>query len=163
MYETSYLFCDEKEKSFINVVCSYFKFKLSANQRHNLKPKSAKFMSASFLVDCLLKNVTHYENMPIQNILKILPQKNVNFQRKNSDIFHFSAQNIDVGVVMGLEGWGVGRGGGGGGCGLEDIYSFTPGYLPTQTFTHLDTRDKFETNIMFSEMPFRISIRGNVI
>ena len=33
--------------------------------------------------------------MPIQNILKILPQKNENFQRKNSDIFHFSAQNID--------------------------------------------------------------------
>ena len=69
-----------------------------------------------------------------------------------------------VGVVMGLEGWGVGQAGGGGvGCGLEDIYSFTPGHLPTQTFTHLDTRDKFETNIMFSEMPFRISIRGNVI
>ena len=49
------------------------------------------------------------------------------------------------------------------GCGLEDIYSFTPGHFPTQTFTHLDTQDKFETNIMFSEMPFRISIRGNVI
>ena len=62
---------------------------------NNLKPKNAKFMSTSFLVDCLLKNVTHYENMPIQNILKILPQKNENFQRKNSDIFHFSAQNID--------------------------------------------------------------------
>ena len=96
MYETSYLFCDEKEKSFINVVCSYFKFKLSANQRHNLKPKNAKFMSASFLVDCLLKNDTHYENMPIQNILKILPQKKMKIIReKNSDIFHFSAQNID--------------------------------------------------------------------
>ena len=33
----------------------------------------------------------HYENTPIQNILKILPQKIENFQIKNSDIFHFSA------------------------------------------------------------------------
>ena len=32
-----------------------------------------------------------------------------------------------VGVVMGLEGWGRG----GVGCGLKDIYSFTPGHLPT--------------------------------
>ena len=29
------------------------------------------------------------------NILKILPPKNENFQIKNSDIFHVSAQNID--------------------------------------------------------------------
>ena len=29
------------------------------------------------------------------NILIILPPKNVNFQIKNSDIFHISAQNID--------------------------------------------------------------------
>ena len=43
---------------------------------------------------------SHYENMPIQNILKILPQKNENFQRKNSDIFHFSAQNIDCGYSL---------------------------------------------------------------
>ena len=68
-----------------------------------------------------------------------------------------------VGVVMGLEGCGVVWGRGVVGCGLEDIYSFTPGHFPTQTCTHLDIRDKFETNIMFSEMPFRISIRGNVI
>ena len=47
-----------------------------------------------------------------------------------------------VGVVMGLEGWGVGQGGGGVGCGLEDIYSFTPGHLPTQTFTHLITKTR---------------------
>ena len=33
--------------------------------------------------------------MPIQIILKILPPKNENFQIKNSDIFHISAQNID--------------------------------------------------------------------
>ena len=29
------------------------------------------------------------------NTLKILPPKNENFQIKNSDIFHISAQNID--------------------------------------------------------------------
>ena len=33
---------------------------------------------------------SHYSN-----ILKILPPKNENFQIKNSDIFHISAQNID--------------------------------------------------------------------
>ena len=31
------------------------------------------------------------------NILKILSQKKENFQIKNSDIFHISAQNIDCG------------------------------------------------------------------
>ena len=47
-----------------------------------------------------------------------------------------------VGVVMELEGWGVGQGGVGVGCGLEDIYSFTPGHLPTQTLTHLITKTR---------------------
>ena len=31
------------------------------------------------------------------NILKILPPKNENFQIKNSNVFHISAQNIDCG------------------------------------------------------------------
>ena len=31
------------------------------------------------------------------NMLKILPPKTENFQIKNSDIFHISAQNIDCG------------------------------------------------------------------
>ena len=34
------------------------------------------------------------------NLLKILPQKNENFQIKNSDIFHVSAQNIDCGYSL---------------------------------------------------------------
>ena len=34
------------------------------------------------------------------NILKILPPKNENFQIKNSDIFHNSAQNIDCGYLL---------------------------------------------------------------
>ena len=34
------------------------------------------------------------------NIQKILPPKNENFQIKNSDIFHISAQNIDCGYSL---------------------------------------------------------------
>ena len=34
------------------------------------------------------------------NILKIVPPKNENFQMKNSDIFHISAQNIDCGYSL---------------------------------------------------------------
>ena len=34
------------------------------------------------------------------NILKILPPKNENFQMKNSNIFHISAQNIDCGYSL---------------------------------------------------------------
>ena len=37
----------------------------------------------------------HYENMPIQIYWKLYNQKKENFQIKNSDIFHISAQNID--------------------------------------------------------------------
>ena len=33
--------------------------------------------------------------MPIEIYLKIIPPKNENFQIKNSDIYHISAQNID--------------------------------------------------------------------
>ena len=36
----------------------------------------------------------------LEYILKILPQKNENFQIKNSDIFHNSAQNIDYGYSL---------------------------------------------------------------
>ena len=40
-------------------------------------------------------NSVHYEKHAYSNILKILPQKKEeNFQIKNSDIFHISAQNI---------------------------------------------------------------------
>ena len=34
------------------------------------------------------------------NILKILQPKTINFQIKNSDIFHISAQNIDCGYSL---------------------------------------------------------------
>ena len=42
----------------------------------------------------------HYENTPIQINWKNSPPKRGNFQIKNSDIFHISAQNIDCGYLL---------------------------------------------------------------
>ena len=45
-------------------------------------------------------NVLHYENMPIQIYRKFHLQKMKIFRKKNSDIFHISAQNIDCGYPL---------------------------------------------------------------
>ena len=42
----------------------------------------------------------HYEKMPIQIYRKFNLQKTENFQTKNFDIFHISAQNIDCGYSL---------------------------------------------------------------
>ena len=42
----------------------------------------------------------HYENTPIQIYKKKSPPKTENFQIKNCDIFHISAQNIDCGYSL---------------------------------------------------------------
>ena len=42
----------------------------------------------------------HYENTPIQTYWKFYQQRNENFQIKNSNIFHISAQNIDCGYLL---------------------------------------------------------------
>ena len=42
----------------------------------------------------------HYENTPIQIYWKFYNQKLANFQIKNSNIFHISAQNIDCGYSL---------------------------------------------------------------
>ena len=43
----------------------------------------------------------HYETTPIQIYIEIYtPQKTENFQIKNSDIFHISAENIDYGYSL---------------------------------------------------------------
>ena len=42
----------------------------------------------------------HYENTPIQIYGKFYLQKTENFQMKNSDIIHISAQNIDCGYSL---------------------------------------------------------------
>ena len=44
--------------------------------------------------------ITNHTYSTCSNILKILPPKNENFQIKNSDIFHVSAQNIDCGYSL---------------------------------------------------------------
>ena len=44
--------------------------------------------------------------MPIQIYWKSLHQTNENFQIKNSDIFHISAQNIDCGNSLEPPRWG---------------------------------------------------------
>ena len=64
----------------------------------------------SFLLS-IVEHANKYENanrcwhLPLRkhaysNILKILPSKSENFQIKNSDIFHVSAQNIDCGYLL---------------------------------------------------------------
>ena len=42
----------------------------------------------------------HYENTSIQIYWKFYNQEKENFQIKNSDIFHISAQNIDCGYSL---------------------------------------------------------------
>ena len=63
---------------------------------------------------CMIKvNVVSSELLPLvqslslrkhaySNIKKISPPKTENFQVKNSDIFHISAQNIDCGYLLEL-------------------------------------------------------------
>ena len=48
----------------------------------------------------------HYENTPIQKYWKFYNQKRENFQIKNSNIFHISAQNIDCGYSLEPPRWG---------------------------------------------------------
>ena len=45
-------------------------------------------------------STSHYENTPIQIYTNFSPLKTENFQIKNSDIFHISAQNIDCGYSL---------------------------------------------------------------
>ena len=48
----------------------------------------------------------YYENTPIQIYRKFHLQKLKNFQIKNSNIFHISAQNIDCRYSLELPRWG---------------------------------------------------------
>ena len=43
---------------------------------------------------------SHYENLPIQIYWKVNHRKIENFQTKNSNIFHISAQNRDCGYSL---------------------------------------------------------------
>ena len=52
------------------------------------------------VTDESMRTNTHYEDKPILIHWKLYYQKNENFQIKNSDIFHISAQNIDCGYLL---------------------------------------------------------------
>ena len=54
----------------------------------------------SQLKEYMQKQSDHYENMPIQIYCKVNHRKIENFQTKNSNIFHISAQNIDCGYSL---------------------------------------------------------------
>ena len=59
----------------------------------------------NYLLVCLLwflqwETGINFRKHAYSYILKILPPKNENFQIKNSDIFHISAQNIDCGYSL---------------------------------------------------------------
>ena len=53
-----------------------------------------------------LAQIFHYENTPIQIYWKFYNQNQENYQIKNSDIFHISAQNIDCGYSLEPPRWG---------------------------------------------------------
>ena len=52
-------------------------------------------------VSVFLITAFYYETCLFNYILKILQAKQDNFQIKNSDIFHISAENIDCGYSLG--------------------------------------------------------------
>ena len=56
-------------------------------------------MSHWYLFVCIRWFITLRKHA-YSNILKILPPKTENFQIKNSDTFHISAQNIDCGYSL---------------------------------------------------------------
>ena len=66
--------------------------KLKTESCPESRPKQKLKETVNSVSLCPLPN--HYENTPIQIKRKFHLQKNENFQIKNSDIFHISAQNI---------------------------------------------------------------------
>ena len=64
-------------------------------------PQTARILTERILDSQGSKTfLNHYENTPIQLYWKFYHQNNENFQIKNSDIFHISAQNIDCGYSL---------------------------------------------------------------
>ena len=51
-------------------------------------------------IKCWMSRKQSLRNHAYSNVLKILPPKNENFQRKKSDIFRISTQNIDCGYSL---------------------------------------------------------------
>ena len=68
----------------------------------NTSGKNALFQHNKLQYVPILYTTTTLQKHTYSNILKTLPPKNENFQTKNSDIFHISAQNIDCGYLLEL-------------------------------------------------------------
>ena len=68
--------------------------------------KSPFCMTADVSTFLLILQSLHYGNTPIQIYRKFHLQKLKNFQMKNSDIFHISAQSIDCGYSLEPPRWG---------------------------------------------------------
>ena len=66
----------------------------------NCAPLVADLFLFCYERDFMISLSVHYENAPIQIYRQFYLQKTENFQIKNSDIFHISAQNIDCGYSL---------------------------------------------------------------
>ena len=75
--------------------CSMF-----TNCRHFGRKKDTKIIGKPIQPSYIKADVNPLRKHAYSNIMKILPPKNENFQIKNSDIFHISAQNIDCGYSL---------------------------------------------------------------
>ena len=70
-------------------------------RKHEKKENCAVVFGSLVLHKCVLAILARsLRKHAYSTILKILPSKNENFQIKNSDIFHISAQNIDCGYSL---------------------------------------------------------------
>ena len=58
------------------------------------------FITNKIYIHVAILTILHYKNTPIQICRKFHLQKSENFQIKNSDSFHISAQNIDCGYPI---------------------------------------------------------------
>ena len=69
-------------------------------RRNLLNPFDVLTRSLLKLIDVLAKPVTNITKTRLYKYIEISPPKTENFQIKNSDIFHISAQNIDCGYSL---------------------------------------------------------------
>ena len=96
---------------FISDVLNDFEFKIKHWTRYINMTLTSKYFCPRGNIWHLCRQkqmclIVHYENTPIQIYWKFYNQKQENFQKKNSDIFHISAQNIDCGYALEPPRWG---------------------------------------------------------
>ena len=74
---------------------------LDDNDHQMTAKRSNLSLLFNFVIFCSVYFQLSVRKHAYSNILKILPPNNENFQMKNSDIFHISAQNIICGFSRG--------------------------------------------------------------